>query len=200
MYKCISTSLRSAHYSALPHLAITCSSNTTYCGARREWVSGLWATSRWRLLSPLTTCSPPSSGREVRYFLCVSVHVLMRDEKEGRKKQARSNKQQGKAIQHTQGSHFSCYMFNERWEGRKKEASKVKQTTMQSNTAHPRQSLFQSCLITTVARLVYVAKLLQLLQRELKCFFPVNSVNIRFKQNFSSIFFVCKQAHVVHCK
>ena len=26
--------------------------------------------------------------------------------KEGRKKQARSNKQQGKAIQHTQGSHF----------------------------------------------------------------------------------------------
>ena len=34
------------------------------------------------------------------------VHVLMRDEKEGRKKQARSNKQQGKATQHTQGSHF----------------------------------------------------------------------------------------------
>ena len=29
----------------------------------------------------------------------------MRDEKEGRKKQARSNKQQGKATQHTQGSH-----------------------------------------------------------------------------------------------
>ena len=27
-------------------------------------------------------------------------------------------------------------------EGRKKEASKVKQTTRQSNTAHPRQSLF----------------------------------------------------------
>ena len=35
------------------------------------------------------------------------VHVLMRDEKEGRKKQARLNKQRGKAIQHTQGSHFS---------------------------------------------------------------------------------------------
>ena len=34
------------------------------------------------------------------------------------------------------------YMFlNERWEGKKKEASKVKQTR-QSNTAHPRQSLF----------------------------------------------------------
>ena len=31
----------------------------------------------------------------------VEVHVLMRDEKEGRKKQARSNKQQGKATQHT---------------------------------------------------------------------------------------------------
>ena len=37
----------------------------------------------------------------------VFVHVLMRDEREGRKKQARSNKQQGKATQHTQGSHFS---------------------------------------------------------------------------------------------
>ena len=36
------------------------------------------------------------------------MHVLMRDErrKEERKKQARSNKQ-GKATQHTQGSHFS---------------------------------------------------------------------------------------------
>ena len=32
------------------------------------------------------------------------IHVLMRDEKEGRKKQAWSNKQQGKATQHTQGS------------------------------------------------------------------------------------------------
>ena len=42
-----------------------------------------------------------------------SIHVLMRDEKEGRKKQgrkkqARSNKQQGKVPQHTHGSHFSC--------------------------------------------------------------------------------------------
>ena len=37
------------------------------------------------------------------------VHVLMRDEKEGRKKQARLNKQQGKATQNTQGSHlYSC--------------------------------------------------------------------------------------------
>ena len=33
----------------------------------------------------------------------IHTHVLMRDEKEGRKKQARSNKQQGKATQHTQG-------------------------------------------------------------------------------------------------
>ena len=31
----------------------------------------------------------------------------MRGEKEGRKKQARLNKQQGKVTQHTQGSHFS---------------------------------------------------------------------------------------------
>ena len=30
----------------------------------------------------------------------------MRDEKEGRKKQAWSNKQQGKVTQHTQGSNF----------------------------------------------------------------------------------------------
>ena len=32
------------------------------------------------------------------------VHVLMRDEKEGRKKQARSNKLQGKATQYPQAS------------------------------------------------------------------------------------------------
>ena len=37
----------------------------------------------------------------------IQMYVLMRDEKEGRNKQARSNKQQGKATQHTQGSHFS---------------------------------------------------------------------------------------------
>ena len=72
------------------------------------------------------------NGRERRRL--IHVHVLMRDEKEGRKKQARSNKQQGNATQHTQGSHFS--------EGKKKEASKVKKTRRQSNTAHPRQSLF----------------------------------------------------------
>ena len=36
------------------------------------------------------------------------MYIFMRDEKEGRKKQARSNKQQGKATQHTQGSHFAC--------------------------------------------------------------------------------------------
>ena len=33
---------------------------------------------------------------------CKLLLVLMRDEKEGRKKQARSNTQQGKATQHTQ--------------------------------------------------------------------------------------------------
>ena len=37
------------------------------------------------------------------------IDVLMRDEKEGRKKQARSNKQQGKATQHTQ----DVYMCHE---------------------------------------------------------------------------------------
>ena len=53
-------------------------------------------------------------------IICVlhvyDVHVLMRDEKEGRKKQARRNKQQGKETQHTQGSHFSqsCLGWNSR--------------------------------------------------------------------------------------
>ena len=38
----------------------------------------------------------------------IIVHMfLMRDDKEERKKQARLNKQQCKATQHTQGSHFS---------------------------------------------------------------------------------------------
>ena len=36
-------------------------------------------------------------------YMYIHVHVLMRDEKEGRKKQARSNKQ-GNATQHTHGS------------------------------------------------------------------------------------------------
>ena len=39
-------------------------------------------------------------------YMYIHVHVLMRDEKEGSKKQERSNKQ-SKATQHTQGSHFS---------------------------------------------------------------------------------------------
>ena len=41
-------------------------------------------------------------------FCNTYIHVLMRDEKEGRKKQARSKKQQGKATQLTQGSEMSC--------------------------------------------------------------------------------------------
>ena len=44
-------------------------------------------------------CYIPSTYNYIYMF-------LMRDEKEERKKQARSNKQ-GKATQHTQGSHFS---------------------------------------------------------------------------------------------
>ena len=51
---------------------------------------------------------PDRHQRFVSYFLLhLSLIVLMRDEKEGRKWQARSNKQQGKATQYTQGSHFS---------------------------------------------------------------------------------------------
>ena len=42
----------------------------------------------------------------LRGRVCVCVHVREM-KKEGKKKQARSNKQQGKATQHTQGSHFS---------------------------------------------------------------------------------------------
>ena len=41
------------------------------------------------------------------YIRVQDIVMYMRDEKEGRKKQARSNKHQGKATQHTQGSHFS---------------------------------------------------------------------------------------------
>ena len=47
-----------------------------------------------------------ASMLQVHTCMCVYIHVLMGDEEEGRKKQARSNKQ-GKATQHTQGSHFS---------------------------------------------------------------------------------------------
>ena len=39
-------------------------------------------------------------------------------------------------------SMYRCMLMRDE-EGRKKEASKVKQTTRQSNTTHPRQSLFQ---------------------------------------------------------
>ena len=65
---------------------------------------------------PPTPPSPHGTGTvHVYLHVYLHVHVLMRDE----------------------------------LEGRKKEASKAKQTTRQSNTAHPRQSLFlrkMSCL------------------------------------------------------
>ena len=35
------------------------------------------------------------------------IHVLMRDEKEGRKKQGQTNNKAIKETKHTQGSHFS---------------------------------------------------------------------------------------------
>ena len=43
------------------------------------------------------------------------IHVLMRDEKEGRSKQGQTNKQ-GKGTQHTQGSHFSEKMSCLEWD------------------------------------------------------------------------------------
>ena len=55
----------------------------------------------------VTTCEKTFLCAHIRRVSDVNtMHVLMRDEK-GRKKQARSNKQQGKETQHTQGSHFS---------------------------------------------------------------------------------------------
>ena len=47
-------------------------------------------------LKPTTTCT--SSFLFHLSLTCTILHVLMRDKKEGRKKQARSNKQQGKAT------------------------------------------------------------------------------------------------------
>ena len=56
------------------------------------------------LINRLSTCVNSMSC----HISCIYTYMfLMRDEKEGRKKQARSNKQQGKATQHTQGSRFS---------------------------------------------------------------------------------------------
>ena len=55
-----------------------------------------------------------SIGKSNRFLTGYNVlytHVLMRDEKEGRKKQARSNKQQGEATQHMhsrQSRKMSC--------------------------------------------------------------------------------------------
>ena len=49
-------------------------------------------------------------------MISLACETVMRDEKEGRKKQARSNKQQGKTTQHTQGSHFSKKMSFLGWD------------------------------------------------------------------------------------
>ena len=61
-------------------------------------------------LAEEATASPVSmtcSGSLSYSGIYMYIHALMRDEKKGRKKKARSNKQQGKATQHTQGSDFS---------------------------------------------------------------------------------------------
>ena len=49
-----------------------------------------------------------NKAKHVYIILYNIIHVLMRDEKEGREKQA---KQQGKAPQHTQGSHLYIYAY-----------------------------------------------------------------------------------------
>ena len=56
------------------------------------------------LMIVLPTCSEQPQGISPTYMR--TYMFLMRDEKEERKKQARSNKQ-SKATQHTQGSHSS---------------------------------------------------------------------------------------------
>ena len=62
-----------------------------------------------------------------------TVHVLMRDEKEERSKQGQTN---NKAKQHS--THMYMYIrVGTCICRRKEEASKVKQTTKQSNTTHP---------------------------------------------------------------
>ena len=78
------------------------------------------------LLSPLPPPPPPPpwSARHPSkygmwtafpggYIVYMYYYMLMRDEKEGRKKQARSNKQRGKATQHTQVYciYTSVYVF-----------------------------------------------------------------------------------------
>ena len=59
--------------------------------------------------SPLSVKQVRKNARWRQCFssstVCIIIHVLMRDEKEVKKKQARSNKQQGKATQHIQGIH-----------------------------------------------------------------------------------------------
>ena len=45
----------------------------------------------------------------------IQMHYAYTCFNEGRKKQARSNKQQDKATQHTQGSHFSCTAIKAKW-------------------------------------------------------------------------------------
>ena len=69
--------------------------------------------------------------------LYLPVHVLMRDEKEERKKQARSNKQ-GKATQHTQGSHFPKKMSCLGWD------------------SNPRHSTLQTCLCMYMCSLINI--------------------------------------------
>ena len=71
--------------------------------------------------SPVNTSLPPtthgisSTWPRSSPRACENAYIMfsMRDEKEGRKKQGRSNKQQSKATQHTQGIHLhvSCITY-----------------------------------------------------------------------------------------
>ena len=96
-----------------------------------HWNGGMWVPAEWcdeNLRSSLTDllCVPTAVGwawsaysgywlqiwydcsqmsGDVCIFVCT--YMLMRDT-DGRKKEARSYKQQSKATQHTHGSHFSC--------------------------------------------------------------------------------------------
>ena len=69
----------------------------------------------WGEIVTIVSCDMRLWAAPEKVHMYLEIRVLMRDEKEGRKKQARSNKRQGKATQHTQGSHLYLYMYFNCW-------------------------------------------------------------------------------------
>ena len=65
------------------------------------------AEGRKKEASKVKQTNKQGKATQLTQHMYMYMYMLMRDEKEGREKQARSNKQQGKATQHIQGSLFS---------------------------------------------------------------------------------------------